>query len=36
MWAYNKWFILVCILVMFLVTYVPGIALWLPERFYVD
>ena len=34
--AYNKWFILVCILVMFLVTYVPGIALWLPERFYVD
>lgn len=36
MWKYNRWFILATLLVMLVVTYVPDLVLWLPNKFFVD
>lgn len=36
MWKYNKWFVLVCILVMVVVTYVPDVAMWLPNTLFPE
>lgn len=35
-WRYNRWFIAVAIFVMFVVTYVPEIAMWLPDRYFSE